>query len=70
MTSSGSPFPPDLGTTCCSLSGSRPGNIVTDDRLATRSCGGDSMPHRFGIVSRLIATEGSVADIAFAAPRR
>src|SRR5437773_8514914 len=69
MTSSGSPFPPAAGARILSLGGYQPGNVVTNDDLATRVDTSDEwIRSRVGIVSRRFAAPGeSVTDMAFEA---
>ena len=69
MTSSGSPFPPAAGARILSLGGYQPGNVVTNDDLATRVDTSDEwIRSRVGIVSRRFAgADESVTDMAFEA---
>ncbi len=69
MTSSGPPFPPAAGARILSLGGYQPGNVVTNDDLATRVDTSDEwIRSRVGIVSRRFASpEESVTDMAFEA---
>ena len=69
MTSSGSPFPPAAGARILSLGGYQPGNVVTNDDLATQVDTNDEwIRSRVGIVSRRFAApEESVTDMAFEA---